>query len=104
MVKMSEFTNGDWAAWSGAERFVDGTEPMIGECRVSDLPATILAHGPGVFVDIAIELEDAIEMDIPYGPLAFAFDCGKADALELAQALPRRLTIATLEAAGFYQL
>jgi hypothetical protein len=104
MVKMSTFGKGDWWAWSGAETFADGSEPMIGEIRVSERPATVIAHGPGVYVDIDIEREDAIELDIPFGPLVFGFDCSREEAIALAAALPKRLSLATLEAAGFYQV
>jgi hypothetical protein len=104
MVNMSVFGRGDWAAWSGAEHFADGSPPMIGECLVRKRPATVLAHGPGVYVDVDIELEDALELDIPFGPLVFGFDCGREEAIALASALPKRLSLATLEAAGFYQV
>lgn len=104
MVKMSTFGKGDWWAWSGAEPFADGSEPMIGECKVSERPATVIADGAGVYVDIDLEPKDALDLDVPFGPLVFGFDCGREEAIALASALPKRLSLATLEAAGFYQV
>jgi hypothetical protein len=101
MVKMRTFGCGDWWAWSGAETFADGSAPMIGECEVSQCPATVLAHGPGVYVDLEFEFEDALSLDVPFGPLVFGLKCGREEAIALAAALPRRLTLMTLEAAGF---
>ena len=31
MIELREFTKNDWMAFSGAERFTDGSEPLIAE-------------------------------------------------------------------------
>jgi hypothetical protein len=86
------------------DRFADGSEPLIGECEVAELPATILVGGGGIIVDIDRVLGDTLVLEVEYGPLAFALRCEAPEAVEVALALPRRLRIATLEAAGFEML
>ena len=54
---MRSFNESDWYAWPGAEKFEDGSEPLIGFVKVSGWPedlkesgneVTIIADGNGI--------------------------------------------------------
>lgn len=57
-TEFRQFTTRDWAAWGGAEKFKDGSEPLILEGEY----ATLIVGGPG-----AEEDEDGVYISIYYG-------------------------------------
>lgn len=51
-MKTQKFGREDWYAYAGAERFTDGSDPLIGECRVDGEEAIAVFDGEGVFVHL----------------------------------------------------
>jgi hypothetical protein len=104
MIRMREFTKGDWARFSGAEAFADGTQPLIGRCEVMMWMATVIAHGPGVLVSVEVDERDTDFWGFASSPTVFGLDCGKEEAIAVARALPIAFTLDVLEAAGFREI
>lgn len=55
-VRLRPFTKSDWYGLAGAEPFADGSEPLLGECRVTDVEGTwdamVVLDGNGLVVDV----------------------------------------------------
>ena len=54
MIELREFTKNDWMAFSGAERFKDGSEPLIAEIE----GYTLLVDLRRIMVIIDLDTED----------------------------------------------
>lgn len=53
MATFAAFTNDDWDAFGGAERFPDGSEPMVCyDLKVDQLDAVVVLDQNGAFVQV----------------------------------------------------
>jgi hypothetical protein len=55
MMELREFTKNDWYGYAGAERFSDGSQPLIGRYGIVEI--VVDANGIGVLVDDTKETE-----------------------------------------------
>ena len=57
-LDFKRFTEGDWTAFAGAEKFEDGTDPLIAELKVDGEPAIAIVDQTGMAIFWTNEKDD----------------------------------------------
>ena len=101
-VRLETFSKNDWMAWSGAESWADGVDPLIMDCQVLDWPEEVDDMGGSCDRMLMCIVDKAgVSFNGPNGSLNLDVP-DRATAMDLAKrllALP--ISGAYLEALGF---
>ncbi len=92
MIALRPFSKNDWLGLAGAECFTDGAAPLVGECLVDGVEATVVLDANGLAVMWAAAVGDDVVDHTVYWTTTAA-----AQALAL---LPAATSRTVLEAMG----